>query len=165
MERQYPEFSIEILPRARIQPDYGQAVEGAVTSIRPPYDVREEDQIGRHLVIMTKPNAVPTRAQGDHRNRIRDGLIAELRDKRQRRTEGREHVGITAGNQRVDDIGTAMLAVEDDFMATPAVSLVGIAIKLTLGVERFECKEPETWSDQFFAAAQKVAARLVGMLS
>ena len=46
-----------------MQPDYGQAVEGAVTSIRPPYDVRKEDQIGRHLVIMTKPNAVPTRAR------------------------------------------------------------------------------------------------------
>ena len=33
------------------------------------------------------------------------------------------------------------------------------------GVERFESKKPETWSDQFFAAAQKDAARLVGMLS
>ena len=58
-----------------------------------------------------------------------------------------------------------MLAVEDEIMATPAVSLVEIAIKLTLGVERFERKEPETWSDQFFAAAQKDAARFVGMLS
>ena len=33
------------------------------------------------------------------------------------------------------------------------------------GVERFESKEPEAWSDQFFAAAQKDAARLMGMLS
>ena len=91
----------------RIQADYGQGVVAYGGPSGPPYDVQwDPDRIPLYLAIRAENvNEFPTKAQYAHRNRVRDGLIAELKEKRRRWTEGRARVGITAANERLEEIG------------------------------------------------------------
>ncbi len=128
----------------------------------------DPDRIPLYLAIRAENvNEFPTKAQYAHRNRVRDGLIAELKEKRRRWTEGRQRVGITAANERLEEISTAAVEVENQIIAATAEGLVGVAIKLALGVKLLGDGDGagSDWPIPVFRAAEKDATRLAGVLS
>ena len=82
-------------------------------------------------------------------------------------TEGRTRVGITAAHERLEEISTAAVKVEDQIIAAPAAGLVGVANKLALAVKLLGDGDgaDDDWPTPVFRAAQNDAARLVGVLS
>ena len=103
---------------------------------------------------------IPRNAR-NREQRIKE-LVAELKQTRATWDSGREALGIKAAWQRADDLGHEQIDIEDRIKDTPAMGLVGLAIKITVAASTFDGIEPDGLSEHLTASAAKDAKRLVG---